>query len=167
MSRMVGILSMTKLIPHVAVFLGLILMLVAVPEAIRAISISQEVDSFRSTRAQVLQSHTDKHGKGPETYTVKFKYKIGKSTYDGDNYWTRGSDTEESVLALIRKEKDGKRSILVYYDPDAPKRVVIQKDVGILVPSGVIAVSFLLFFAGAQHFLRQRKRQRLINRNRV
>ena len=156
---------MSKVAPYVAFLAGILLALIAAPEAVRTIAIAQHSQSFTSTRADLLQNRTQKHQKGPDTQVVEFRYRVGDRELKGDNYWTRTSDTAESVKDLIRVEKDKRKTILVFYDPKEPKRVVIHKEVSILMPIGILVVTVLLLFASVMSFLTDRRRTRMIERN--
>lgn len=157
---------MAKLAPYVALFFGLILAAVAVPDAVDALKIAHRVEDFRSTRAQVLQQTTRKPQRGPEKHILKFKYSVGDRVYERDNHWTQPGDDQTLFNELVRREKDGTKTVLVYYDPDSPGDVVIRKDLPIWFAIGVLVVTSFLVFGSLMSFWSQRKKQAIINRTR-
>ncbi len=156
---------MAKMAPYLAFIAGLIFALVAVPDAVEGLWVAHRVDNFVPTEATVLSHTAKKHQKGPETQLVKFRYKVGKSTYEKDNYWTRTSDTDADIKQRIKKDDDGIKTMTVYYDQEHPKIVVIRKEVSPWVNLGIIGVTGFLLFGSVMSFLTDKKRQAKIARN--
>lgn len=154
---------MAKIAPYLAFVIGLALAVLAVPAAVDELQMRKDVDSFKSTRAEVVEFREQKHPKGPTTQVVRFKYEVDGTKYSGDNRYTRMSNTHAEVESLIRDENDKTRSILVYYDPTNPKRVVISKDVGIWVPLGIIFASGALLVTSVYSFVEAKRRRRMWN----
>lgn len=148
---------MAKLVPIVAFFVALVLGVLAVPAAIETIEISRDVSNFRSTRALVLQRNEQSHEKGPKTQIVRFQYKVDTRKFDGNNRHTQFSDSAEDINRLVRKEKDGRETILIYYDPDRPSRSAIRKDVSTVFPWTIIGITALLSFASVASFISNRR----------
>ena len=61
--------------------------------------------------------------------------------------------------------KDGKKTVLVYYDPDQPKHAVIRKDIPIWFPLGVLLVTGFLLVGSVMSFITAKKKRRMIERN--
>ncbi len=155
---------MAKIAPYLALLVGLALAVLAVPAAIAELSLRGDVDAFTSTRAEIVEFHEQKHQKGPSSQVVKFKYTVNEAKFTGDNALTRLSNTHAEIAGLIRDDKDGKRSILVYYDPTDPRRVVISKEIGIWMPIAMIAVTVSLLITSVYSFIEEKRRRRIIER---
>lgn len=155
---------MAKIAPYLALFIGLAMAVLAVPAAVEELVMRSEVDHFKSTRAEVIDFREQAPGKGPAVQVVKFKYTVNNMKFTGDNRHTRMSDSEEEVNALIRKEKDNRKTILVFYDPSDPRRVVITKEIGVLVPITVIVVTLTLLWTSLYSFYEDRRRRRILAR---
>ncbi len=155
---------MAKIAPYLALLVGLALAVLAVPAAIEELALRGDVDSFTSTRAEIVEFHEQKHQKGPSSQVVKFKYVVNDAKYTGDNRLTRLSNTHDEIAALIRDDKDGKRSILVYYDASDPRRVVISKEIGIWMPIAMIFVTVSLLVTSIYSFVEEKRRRRIIER---
>ena len=155
---------MAKLAPYLAFLIGLALAVLAVPAAIEELQLRDDVATFKSTRADIIEFREQKHQTGPSAQVVKFKYTVNEGKYTGDNRLTRISNTHDEIAALIRDDKDGKRSILVYYDVNNPNRVVISKQIGLWMPIAMITVTFLLLGISIYSFIDMKRRKRFIER---
>ena len=155
---------MAKIAPYLALFIGLALAVLAVPSAVEELQMRNDVETFVSTRADVVEFREQKHQQGPKTQVIRFKYTVEGIPYTGDNRFTRMSNTHDEIAALIRKEKDNKQTLLVYYDEQNPKRVVISKEIGFLVPSGIILATVTLLLTSVYSFVEDRRRRRILER---
>jgi len=155
---------MAKIAPYLALLIGIALAALAVPAAIEELQLRGDVETFKSTRADIVEFHEQKHQKGPSAQVVKFKYTVNETKYTGDNRLTRLSNTHDEIAGLIRDDKDGKRSILVYYDVNNPRRVVISKEIGIWMPIAMIAVTASLLVTSLYSFIDEKRRRRIIER---
>ncbi|MEZ4462774.1 MAG: hypothetical protein R3E66_24215 [bacterium] len=70
------------------------------------------------------------------------------------------SNTHDEIAALIRKEKDNKETILVYYDAQNPKRVVISKEIGFGAVGHHLATVTLLL-TSVYSFVEDKRRRRI------
>lgn len=155
---------MAKIAPFLALFIGLAMAVLAVPAAFEELMMRSEVDQFKSTRAELIDFREQQPGKGPAVQVVKFKYTVDGAKFTGDNRHTRLSDSHDDIAARIRKEKDNRKTILVYYDPNDPRRVVITKEIGALVPIAVIVVTAILVLTSLYSFYEDRRRRRILSR---
>lgn len=157
------------LFPWLGIFFSIILGIMVIPPSLEGIQIANDAPHYRSTRADVLRHYEQKREKGPSSYVVEFSYKVKKRTLNGSNERTIWSDSQPEVKALLRREEDNRQTMLVYYDPEHPDRVVIHKEVPkwphVLWISGTVAIFlFSLLFAGASVSRRRylkRSRRRL------
>ncbi len=155
---------MAKIAPYLALLIGIALAALAVPAAIEELQLRDDVATFKSTRADIVEFREQKHQKGPSAQVVKFKYTVNEAKLTGDNHLTRLSNTHDEIAGLIRDDKDGKQSILVYYDAGNPRRVVISKEIGIWMPIAIIAVTLSLLATSIYSFVENKRRQRIIGR---
>lgn len=155
---------MAKVVPIVAFFVALVLGSLAVPAALETIQMSRDIDSFRSTRALVVQRNEQTHDKGPKTQVVRFQYKVDTRKFDGNNRHTQFSDSAEDLDRLVRKEKDGKETILIYYDPQKPSRSAIRKDISTVFPWSIIGITALLSIASVASFISNRRHAAVMRR---
>lgn len=153
---------MAKLVPIIAFFVALILSVAAVPSAIETIRLAHDVGSFRTTRALVKLRNEEKHERGPKTQLVRFDYKVGPRKFTGDNAATKLSDSAEDIEKLVRKEPDGRETILIYYDPDRPSRSAIRKDIPTALPWGFLVVTVVLYVASIAATLTNRRHARVM-----
>ncbi len=147
---------MKKMLPLGFIFVGLCLALLAVPPQVETLQVAWEADRFESTTALVLSLHTKSHGKGPSTEVLEFDYTVDGRTYRGDNHLTQFDDSYEKLNQLIRW-KDKKRFVQVYYDPDDPKRVLVHRDIGLMVPLGVIGLTAACLYVGFGTLFEERR----------
>lgn len=155
---------MGKLVPIVSFFVAIILAMSALPASIETIQLANEVQTFRSTRATVKSLTEEKHDRGPKTQSLKYEYKVGNRKYSGDNDLTKLTDDAEDIQRLVRKEKDGSETVLIYYDPDSPGRSVIRKDINTGVSWAIIVITGLLSFATVGSWLHNRKHAKALSK---
>lgn len=150
------------LIPWVGLLTAIFLGFFALPEAVEGLTVAQHADSYRSTRAEVEQLTEREHKVGPDTAYLKFSYRVGKRKYYGTNHLTVWSDDEESIEEKIRREPDGTRTLLVWYDPDTPRRVVIEQQVSRTPHILWIVATFLIGLWSIWTLRGVRRRKRVI-----
>jgi len=153
---------MAKLVPIIAFFVALILSMVAVPSSIATIRLAHDVESFKSTRATVKLRNEEKHERGPKTQLVRFDYKVGTRKFTGDNAATKLSDSAEDIEKLVRKESDGRETILIYYDPERPSRSAIRKDIPTALSWGFIVATIILYVASIAATITNRRHARVM-----
>lgn len=154
---------MSKLVPYLAFFAGLVMCAIVVPGAIDELSIANDFDSFSRVRAKVISERPKQHNRGPATGHVEFEFTTPDGrAFKGDNALTSLSDSPERVDKLTERIK-GVTWIDVYYDPEDPSRVVIH-EVNIWWPIGLIAMSLLLVVGGIHASIIDKRRRRLQDR---
>lgn len=155
---------MQKIISFGFIFIGICMALLAVPPEVETLQVAMEANSFESTTAYVTDLRTKSHPKGPSTEILEFDYEVDGRTYHGDNHLTQFDDSREELGRLIRW-KNGERYLEVHYDPDDPRRVVAHRDMGVLVPIGVLGITAACLYGGIQGYLEDRRmKQRALER---
>lgn len=156
-------MSMAKaIIPWIGVLTALFLAAFALPEAIEGLSASSEVSTWVSTRAEVERQLEREHKVGPDTAIVEYSFRVGKRKYRGSNHLTVWSDDEEAIEDRIRREPDGTRTLLVWYDPQHPKSSVIRRDIPRLPHILWIVVTTIVAIISAGAVIRARRRKRFL-----
>lgn len=156
--------TISKLIPYAAIFAGLVIVALAIPGAIDTLSVAMAVGDYQSTDALVLSHRAKSHQRGPDTVIVKFRFETQDGrTVEGDNRWTRITDSPEEVERLVRRE-GGQDRIRVWYDPADPSRAVIKNRISVWRPLLMIALSLFLIVGGVRAHFVERKRRRLRER---
>jgi hypothetical protein len=150
---------MQKIISLALLFLGGFLLILAVPAELETLETAWEADQYRPTIAEVQSVRTQNHGKGPSTEVVEFEYSVDGRNYRGDNHLTQFDDTRADINQRIQY-RGGKKYAEVYYDPDAPDRVLFHRDPGILVPIAVLLGTGACLYAGIHGFIDERRRHR-------
>ncbi len=151
---------MTKIVPYLAIFAGLILCAIVVPAAIDTLDVASDFDDFVAVSATVTSTRTQKHSRGHDTGVVEYEFATTDGTVvKGDNALTRISDSPELIDELVQQE-GGVERITVYYDPNDPHRSVIR-EVHVWQPLGFIGLSGLLLVAGTSAWVQDRGRRRL------
>jgi hypothetical protein len=143
---------MQKIMSIGALFVGLTLASLAVPPEIQALSIAMQADTYKTTRARVTDQRTNYHGKGPSTEVVTFDYRVGQKLYHGDNHLTQFDDSRREINERIYRE-EGHKMVDVYYDPKHPERVLLHRDVGLVVPIVILLVTAVCLIAGVRGYL--------------
>lgn len=151
---------MSKLVPYLAVFAGLVMCAIVIPGALESLKIALDFEHFESARARVVSTRTQKHSRGPATARVEFEFVTADGTeVKGDNAITKISDSPERIDRLVEREK-GVERITVYFDPADPRRVVIH-EISLWQPLGFIGLSLFLLFGGTHALVIDRRRRQM------
>ena len=150
---------MAKLAPYLALFAGIVLALVALPSTIETFLIASEVDGYRAAEAAVLTQYEREHARGPKTHVLEFELEVDGRTYKRDNRWTRHADTAEELRARVRK-RDGRKYVVVYYDPNDLDHVVVSREIPLWRPVVISVVTLVLLVGGISSIRTNRRRSR-------
>ncbi len=157
-------MSMARvLLPWVGLLSAIFLVIFAVPTAIEGLKIASDAPNYVSTRAKVRSQFEKEHKLG-STSVVEFSYRIDGRKYFGSNEVTVWADDEKLIKSLIRKEKDGQKTMLVWYDPDQPKRAVIRQDVPMWPHLAWLAITAVVALWSMSSVVAERKRKALVAR---
>lgn len=156
---------MERLISFGFVFVGITLLLVAVPGAYDTLDIARHASEFESTPAVVTGKYTKKHRKGPATVVLKFRYMVDGHKFMGDNHHTSLTDRESEINDLIHHHGSEDDTIKVYYDPEHPSVCVIRRHIGYAWPLAVFFATAMFLYVGVaglrrDRHLRQRRHER-------
>jgi hypothetical protein len=150
---------MQRIVIFAFLFIGITLAAVAAPAEVETLTIAMQTDDFQQTTAHVTNQYSRQHPKGPPTEVVEFDYKVDGRTYHGDNYLTQFDDSRADIDSQIRYANDEKY-MNVYYSPEQPERVVIHRDIGLMVPIGVLGVTAICLYGGISGFVEDRRSRR-------
>lgn len=142
-------------------FAGLVVGALALPSVFETLGIAMDVANFEASEAKVLSNRTKSHPRGPDSVIVKFEFTTPDGrTVEGDNRYTRISDTAEGVDRLVH-HRDGFDRMKIWYDPDAPERAVIHREIALVRPIVILVFTLIAIFGGTHAILIDRRRRRL------
>jgi hypothetical protein len=150
---------MQRIVVFAFLFIGITLAAVAAPAEVDTLTIAMQSDDFQQTTAHVTRQYSRQHPKGPPTEVVEFDYKVDGRSYHGDNHLTQFDDSKADIDSQIRFANDEKY-MNVYYSPEHPERVVIHRDIGLLIPIGVLGVTAFCLYGGISGFVEDRRMRR-------
>lgn len=147
---------MQRIVLFAFLFIGITLAATAAPAEVETLTIAMDSDNYVPATAHVTQRYTRKHPKGPPTEVVEFEYTVDGKTYHGDNKLTWLGDSKSDIDGQIQY-RGGEKYMQVFYDPEQPRHVLIHKDIGVLMPIGILGVTAFCLYGSISGFIEDRK----------